>query len=230
MTIKLVVGGLTLNIISIYSPQVGLDEEIKRHFWEDLNEVVASIPPTEKLFIGGDFNRHIGSVLIGYDEVHGGFGFECRNSGGVSLLNFAKAFELMVANSSFPKKEEYLVTFRSSRTVTQIDFLLLGKDDKSLCKDCKVIPTENLTTQHKLLVMNLEIRRKKKKRLIDDRPRIRWGRLTLSSALEIGEKLTVMESWESRGDASSIWDRTANCIRKAAREVLGVSRGRRDGH
>ncbi|XP_055826420.1 uncharacterized protein LOC129894814 [Solanum dulcamara] len=170
MTIKLVVGGLTLNIISAYAPQVGLDEETKRHVWEDLDEVVVSIPPIEKLFIGGDFNGHIRSVSMGYDEVHGGFGFGCRNSGGASLLDFAKAFDLRVANSSFPKKEEHLV-----------------------------IPSENLTTQHKLLVMDLEIRRKKKKRVVDDRPRIRWGRLTPSSALEMGEKLMAMEAWDSRG-------------------------------
>ncbi|XP_059310299.1 uncharacterized protein LOC132061516 [Lycium ferocissimum] len=73
MTIKLVVGCFTLNIISAYAPQAGLDEEVKRHFWEDLDEVVGGIPPTEKLFVGGDFNRHIGSVSRGYDDVHGGF-------------------------------------------------------------------------------------------------------------------------------------------------------------
>ncbi|XP_055824299.1 uncharacterized protein LOC129892766 [Solanum dulcamara] len=117
MTIKLVIGGLTLNIISAYAPQVGLEEEIKRRFWEDLDEVVVSIPPTEKLFVGGDFNRHIGYVSMGYGEVHGGFGFGCKNGGGASLLDFGKVFGLMVANSSFPKKEEHLVTFRSSRTV-----------------------------------------------------------------------------------------------------------------
>lgn len=39
MTIKLVVGGFTLNIINAYTHQVGLDEEVKKHFWEDLDEV-----------------------------------------------------------------------------------------------------------------------------------------------------------------------------------------------
>nr|XP_016476189.1 PREDICTED: uncharacterized protein LOC107797786 [Nicotiana tabacum] len=40
MTIKPVVGGFTLNIISAYAPQEGLDEEVKRCFWEDLDEMV----------------------------------------------------------------------------------------------------------------------------------------------------------------------------------------------
>lgn len=59
MAIKLVVGRLTFNIISTYVPQPGLDEEVKRHFWKDLDGIVRGIPHTEKLFIGRDFNGHI---------------------------------------------------------------------------------------------------------------------------------------------------------------------------
>ncbi|XP_070039598.1 uncharacterized protein [Nicotiana tomentosiformis] len=112
MSIKLVTGGLTVNVISAYTPQTGLDEEVKRHFWEDLDEVV----------------------------------FGDRNIGGTSLLDFATAFELVIANSSFQNKEEHLVNFQSSVAKTQIDYLLLRKSDDGLCINCKVIPSENLMT------------------------------------------------------------------------------------
>ncbi|XP_009779706.2 uncharacterized protein [Nicotiana sylvestris] len=125
MTIKLVVGECTLNVVSAYVPQAGLDKEIKRHFWEGLDEIVRSIPPVERLFIGGDFNGHIASSASGYTEVHGGFGFGERNGGGTSLLYFAKEFEQVIANSSFPKREEHLVTFKSSVARTQINYLLM---------------------------------------------------------------------------------------------------------
>ncbi|XP_019246529.1 PREDICTED: craniofacial development protein 2-like [Nicotiana attenuata] len=114
MSIKLVIGECTLNVVSAYAPQAGLDEEVKRRFWEGLDEIVRNIPPTERLFIIGDFNGHIGSAAGGYGEVHGGFGLGVRNGGGTSLLDFAKAFELVIANSSFSKREEHLVTFQSS--------------------------------------------------------------------------------------------------------------------
>ncbi|XP_075103552.1 uncharacterized protein LOC142178120 [Nicotiana tabacum] len=39
-----------------------------------------------------------------------------------------------------------------------------------------------------------------------------------------------MGTWRSSGDASCMWIRTANCIREAAREVLGVSKGFSGGH
>ncbi|XP_055803398.1 uncharacterized protein LOC129872429 [Solanum dulcamara] len=130
MLIKVVVEWTTLNIISTYTPQSDLAEEEKRRFWEDLDELVGSISPIEKLFVGGDFNGYIRSISEGYDDVHGGFSFGYINREGISLLEFARAFELVIANSSFPKKKDHLVTFRSSVAETRINFLLLRKDDK----------------------------------------------------------------------------------------------------
>ncbi|XP_070028580.1 uncharacterized protein [Nicotiana sylvestris] len=165
MFITLVIGECILNVVSTYAPQAGLDEEVKRRFWEGLDEIVRNIPPTKRLFIGVDFNGHIGAVAGSYGEVHGGFGFGDRNGGGTSLLDFAKAFELVIANSTFPKREEHLVTFRSSTVKTQIDYLLLRRCDRGLCQDCKVIPGESLATQHRLLVMDIGIMMKRKKRM-----------------------------------------------------------------
>ena len=103
MSINLVVGSMIFNVVSVYAPQIRLDEEIKRLFWEDLDEVIQSIPQTEKLFIGGDFNGHIGRRGDGYETIHGGFGYGERNSGRVSILDFAVAYELSIVNSYFKK-------------------------------------------------------------------------------------------------------------------------------
>ncbi|XP_049357221.1 uncharacterized protein LOC125821908 [Solanum verrucosum] len=139
MLIKLVIRRCTLSVISAYAPQVSWGEEAKKLFYEDLDEVVRGIPNTQKIVIGRDFNGHIWATSDGFDVVHGGFGFGKRNGGGTSLLNFAKAFELLIANSCFPKKENHMVTFRSSVAKTQIDYLLLRKGDRGLFKDCNVI-------------------------------------------------------------------------------------------
>ncbi|PHU17557.1 PHD finger protein ALFIN-LIKE 4 [Capsicum chinense] len=104
--------------------------------------------------VAGDFNGHIGALPGGFGDVHGGFGFGERNEEGATLLEFARSFGLVVVNSGFPKKDEHLITFRSAIARTQIDFLLLRKGDRAWCKDCKVIPSENLSTQHRLLVMD----------------------------------------------------------------------------
>ncbi|XP_047260437.1 uncharacterized protein LOC124893499 [Capsicum annuum] len=116
---------------------MGLEEEIKERFWEDFDIVVRSVPSTEKIVIAWDFNGHIRVLPGGYDNVHGGFSFGVRNGEGTKLLDFARAFELVVVNSSFPKKKDQLITFQSAKTKTQIDFLFLKKGDRVLCKDCK---------------------------------------------------------------------------------------------
>lgn len=83
MAIKLVVGRLTLSTISGY--QTGFEEDVKKRFWGDLDEVMRGIPTIEKLFIVGDFNGHIKTSARGHDDVHEGFDFGDRNEGGASL-------------------------------------------------------------------------------------------------------------------------------------------------
>ncbi|KAF3678821.1 hypothetical protein FXO37_04202 [Capsicum annuum] len=230
MTIKWVIGGFTLNVCSAYAPQVGLDGEEKMRFWEALDDVVRGVPSSEKIVVAGDFNGHIGALPGGFVDVHGGFGFGERNEEGATLLDFVRSFGLVVVNSGFPKKDDHLITFRSAIAKTQIDFLLLREGDRVLCKDCKVIPSENLSTQHRLLVMDLGIKKDRKRRGEECKPRIKWGGLTPVNAWEIGEKLAGMRVWEYRWDVDSMWNRVARCIRENASEVLGVSRGRAGHH
>nr|XP_016497502.1 PREDICTED: uncharacterized protein LOC107816320 [Nicotiana tabacum] len=192
MAIKVVVRGSTLNVISTYTPQTGLNEEVKRRFWEVMDEVVWGMLPTEKLFIGEDFNGHTGLSASGYGEVHRGFSFGDRNGGGTSLLDFARAFELVIVKSMFPKREEHLVTFRSMMAKTQIDYPLLRSCDRGLCEDCKVIPSENLATQYSLLVMDVDILIKRKKRFVRGQSRIGWGALSKDNVQELERRLTNM--------------------------------------
>ena len=51
-------------------PQVDHDESAKRLFWEDLDHLVRAVPSSEKLFIGGDLNGHVGTSSTGFEAVH----------------------------------------------------------------------------------------------------------------------------------------------------------------
>ncbi|VFQ76061.1 unnamed protein product [Cuscuta campestris] len=125
MFIKLVLDGCAINVVSAYAPHVGLANVVKREFWDALDGVVVGFPLTEKVIIGGDFNGHIGDSAEGFEDVHGGFGYGSRNPAGVSLLEFARASDMVVANSCFPKRDVHLATFVSGVGTTQIDYLLL---------------------------------------------------------------------------------------------------------
>ena len=45
--IKIVVRENIISIISPYMPQVGLDEEVKREFWDNLGDLIDTIPADE---------------------------------------------------------------------------------------------------------------------------------------------------------------------------------------
>nr|XP_016479038.1 PREDICTED: uncharacterized protein LOC107800386 [Nicotiana tabacum] len=175
IVIKLVVGGLTLSVASHTHHKRDWGEEVKRQFWEDLDEVVRGILHTDKIFIGCDVNGHIHEMTKGYDDVHEGFYYGVSNEGGSSLLDFSRAFDLVLANSCFQKREDHFVTFQSVVANTQIAYLLYKMRDRDFAL--------------------------------------------------IARLFRIWELGRSCGDASSMWTSTTNCIREAARAVLGVTKG-----
>jgi hypothetical protein len=118
-----------INVISMYAPQISLNENSKREFWEGLEDMVSSVSVGEKLFIGGDLNGHVGTSSTNFEGVHGGFSFGTRNQG-EEILNFALAYDMFIANTFFRKRKSHLVTFSSGQHTSQIDFVLLRKEDR----------------------------------------------------------------------------------------------------
>lgn len=82
-----------------------------------------------------------------------GFDFRDRNGGGTSLLELVKDLKLVISNSCFSKKDQdHLVDFCNITAKIQIDYLLLRRVYPGLCKDCKVISSENFMIQRKILL------------------------------------------------------------------------------
>ncbi|GJN36229.1 hypothetical protein PR202_gb25069 [Eleusine coracana subsp. coracana] len=97
---------------------VGLNESIKNQFWEDLDSMVSGIPISEKLFIGGDLNGHVGTSNVGFERVHGGFGYGSRNQEGVDILNWALAYDLrFVRRIQETEIEEALKRMKSGKAM-----------------------------------------------------------------------------------------------------------------
>ena len=130
---------------------------------------------SKKLFLGGDFNGHVGKGADGYNSAHGG------------------------------KKEDHLVTFKSGTTKTQINYFLIKAHNRRMCKDCKVIPNEYLGTQHMLLVMDVVIKSLKGTRRSIRDPRVRWWNLTKENATNLSDKVNAELSWRQVKDVHRMW-------------------------
>jgi len=135
---------------------------------------------------------------------HGGFGYRERNNGGVSVLDFAVAYELLVVNSFFKKNENHLVTFKSGSIKTQIDYFLTRADNRRLCKDCKVIPSKHLGTQHRLLVLVVELKCLKRKKRSVWELIVNWCNLTKENAMKLVERITEQGAWRQVEDIDTI--------------------------
>lgn len=130
----------------------------------------------------------------------------------------------MIANSCFDKKEKHLIIFRSAIVKTQIDYFLLRRRDWRIYEDCNIILSECFMNQHRSLVMDMEIKRTRKKRTANAQPMIRWWNLTTENVLKLRDWVSIERAWEQREDANIIWSKVANITKGAAWEVLEISK------
>lgn len=225
MMITLVVNAEVVNIVSAYAPHTGLTEVEKKNFWDCLDELVSLVPAGQMLYLGGDFNGHIGARAEGYVGIHGGFGFGTRNEGGKDLLEFAMAHELVIVNSCFKKRDDHLITFRSGGSNTQIDYLITRKGNKG-CQDCRVFPIRTCATQHCLLVMDICMRRRVMSDFKEATPRILWKNLKGDKLKIFRERIGLERNSLHEEDVNQMWNHVAHKIRNVARDMLGVSSGK----
>ena len=101
----------------------------------------------------------------------------------------------------------------------------MRKGDHINCKNCKVTLGESLATQHRLLVIDVRIKREKKKYKTLKSPRTRWWNLKGEKQAIFKEKEITKCVWDREGEASQMWDSMDSCIHKVAKGVLGESKG-----
>jgi hypothetical protein len=183
------------------------------------------MPISEKLFIGGDLNGHVCSTRVGFDGVHGSFGYGSWNQQGVGILNFALAYDLFVVNTLFRKRVSHLVTFSSGQHCSQIDFILVRREDRHACLDYKVIPGECVMSQHKLVVANFRFRVHFQWSKRVQAPRTKWWKLKEEVAKTFKERVLKEGPWHEGGDANSMWTGMSTCIRKVTSKEFGVTKG-----
>ncbi|XP_075108951.1 uncharacterized protein LOC142180778 [Nicotiana tabacum] len=134
----------------------------------------------------------------------------CRLRIGSWNIGTLAAFELVIVDSMFLKREEHLVTFWSMVAKTQIDYLLLRRCDRG----CARIASDG----HQYLDEEEE-------EVCTGSVGVRWGALSKDNVQELEGRLTNMGAWKSGRDARAMWMATMDCIREAAREVLGILKG-----
>lgn len=58
-------------------------------------------------FIEGDLNSHVCTTTVGFKTVYEGFRYGSRNQNGHKVLDFAIAFNLLIAKTFFRKRDSH---------------------------------------------------------------------------------------------------------------------------
>ena len=79
-------------------------------------------------------------------------------------------------STCFQKRKRWLITFRSDETEIMTDYILVNKKNGSSVKDVKVIPGEEIVSQHCLLLIDM-VFKKRVKRKVKFRKKLKLWRL-----------------------------------------------------
>jgi len=91
---------------------------------------------------------------LGYDEMHGSFGYGARNADGSGILGVYKWLNLVICNTLFKKQKSQLVTYAAGSVKSTVDNTIVRHEDKARVRNVRVIPNEECAPKHKLLVMD----------------------------------------------------------------------------
>ena len=232
MYIKIALGKVIWNIMSAYAPQVGCSQEEKDDFLGKVEEVIQSVPPTEKWAIGGDFNAHIGVGDGNYKEVHGQKGYGTVNEEGEKLMEILQATGMFITNSGFMKSKDQMVTYSSGGHNTQIDYIIVRREDRKHIQDSKTIAGEAVVIQHRLLVTDIKMKidRIERKHKIPSRTKI-WRLQDLKNRQEYNTSITNKRENREKAGVEEKWKEMKEVLCTAAVEVCGKTKaGRRPDH
>ena len=86
-------------VIQAYAPTSNAEEAEVEWFYEDLQDLIELTPPTDVLFIIGDWNAKVGSQEI--PGITGKLGLGVQNEAGQRLTEFYQENALVIANTLF---------------------------------------------------------------------------------------------------------------------------------
>ena len=127
MMLKMLINKTLVNVTCIYAPQVGLANDDKDAFYEQLLTCPYSVKDSETHIVAGDFNGHVGEESVTFDNYHGGKGYGTRNPEELRMLDLCSVTDLAVSNTFFDKNQNKWITLSSADNNSQIVYILVKR-------------------------------------------------------------------------------------------------------
>ena len=126
-----------------------------------MDQELREIPEGERVIVG-DLNGNVGISREAIERIRGGWGVGEKNEEGVRVADFAMAFDLSIVNT-FKKRPNHIVTYKSGGRQRQVDILMCRRQQLYEVKNCKVINRESVVAQHRVLMLDWEMKCSKRR-------------------------------------------------------------------
>ena len=118
------------------------------------------------------------------------------------------------------------MTYKSGGRSTQIDFLLVRREEMKEVTNCKVLPGDSTASQHRALLMDIWVKGVKREQEVRE-PKTRWWKLK-EEGLRSAFKERVMSRLKESGEKGlGCWQEIADKIREQGKQVLGRTPGKK---
>ena len=145
-------GNPATTIIIHYSPTEG-SADAEEHY-NQLADVIKTIPKHNVLFVIGDFNAHLGKdfALFSYHDT--------TNSNGNFMIDLCQESDLVVTNTMFQKRKGKLWTYISDMTghKSQVDYILVNRKWKNSVKNSEAYSSfSSLGSDHLIVTARVKL-------------------------------------------------------------------------
>ena len=137
--------------------------------------------------MAGDLNGHVVAKREQNERWHGGRTLGQRNEERKMILDMVRAKNLALVYAFLTISPEQTYTYKRSQNKTVIKYIAIRRDILGYIVNCKVIPSESVAPQHRMLVMDSKISKKRRIKRIRAK-RMNWWKLKTEKGEELKQK------------------------------------------
>ncbi|XP_014769963.2 craniofacial development protein 2-like [Octopus bimaculoides] len=151
------------HLISAYVPILTAENDKKDQFYEELQDMINSIPRADKLSLMSNFNARIGADHQVWPKCLGQFGLGKINDNGQRLFEFFTNNNLCIASTFYNGKDRHKVSWCHPRSGywLQIDFVIVRKNDVNAVKQTRSFHSADCNTNNLLVIVKVKMVTKK---------------------------------------------------------------------
>lgn len=152
-----------LSVVCAYAPTLYATPEDKDLFYNQLSDLLSTIPSSNKILLLGDFNARVGHDDALWPDCLGKFGIGRINDNGQRALELCARFQLCVTNTFFKLKDHHKVSWKHPRSNSwhQLDLVLTRRRDINDVRITRAYHSADCDTDHALVLSKLCLKIKK---------------------------------------------------------------------